>query len=246
VGFGWETAEFYRGWIGSTDGADEMVGASLEALGPQSKYSEAVLALCKYALQDQEYLERIKRHYKIFRESLAGEDMQKPNDPSADLKIRVCLTANEWNLLTKQTFIENELVDSVEAYDDKRYIHWSSDDFDCVIGYISEAANHKMDKAIAKKLVKLLNKIEKLARTKATDNGSQEKMEPSGSVLEWARDDAKLRTTPYTEEELDTLTQGTIESIEDLDEWKNLVAMVGLVDAKQTIRMALQSQQVIS
>ncbi len=62
----------------------------------------------------------------------------------------------------------------------------------------------------------------------------------------WARPDAKLRTTPYSEEELDRLAEGTIASIDDLEAWKNLVAMVGIKDATQTIRMALQSQQSVN
>lgn len=72
VNFGWETVEFYRQWMGTSDGVDEMVGASLEPLGPQSKYSEALLALCKYALQDNAYLERIKQHYQLFRDAVEG------------------------------------------------------------------------------------------------------------------------------------------------------------------------------
>ena len=62
-------------------------------------------------------------------------------------------------------------------------------------------------------------------------------------VLDWAKGDAKLRTMPYSEEELNILTKGTIGSIDDLGIWRNLVAMVGIEDATKTIRMALKNQQ---
>ena len=64
----WESKKFYTKWMGSSDGVDEMVGASLEPMGAQSKHSQALLALCQYALQDSAYLERIKRHDQMFRD----------------------------------------------------------------------------------------------------------------------------------------------------------------------------------
>lgn len=61
--------------------------------------------------------------------------------------------------------------------------------------------------------------------------------------IRWILGDAHPWTSLCTEKELEELTVGTIRSIEDLDEWKDLVAMVGLEDATQTIRTAIQSQQ---
>ena len=40
----------------------------------------------------------------------------------------------------------------------------------------------------------------------------------------WIVDESLDRTTPYTEEELDLLVEGTLEGIRDMASWKNLVA----------------------
>ena len=147
-------------------------------------------------------------------------------------KIKICLSLNEWDLLITETFIDNDLTASVVTDGKNKQISWSVDDIEDVIGYIAEAANHVKNKLIVKKLIKLLDKIE-----------NSSKIQPDDYVPDWAQDGAKLRTAPYTEEELDVLTEGAIGSIDDLGIWKNLVATVGLDAAKQTIRRSLQKQQ---
>lgn len=76
VNFGWETAEYYGKWIGDPTGGEDMVGASLEPSGTQSKHHNALLDLCRFALEDRGYLERIKRHYDLFRSSVAGSSVR--------------------------------------------------------------------------------------------------------------------------------------------------------------------------
>ncbi len=52
----------------------------------------------------------------------------------------------------------------------------------------------------------------------------------------WIVDDSLDRTTPYTEEELDLLVEGTLESIRDTASWKNLVDRAGEEEARRTLR----------
>ena len=87
VNFGWETAEFYQEWLGSPDGVEEMVGTSLEPFVPQSDHSKALLDLCKHALLDPVYLERIKTHYQLFRDSLTKKSNAYKLNPSRTPKI---------------------------------------------------------------------------------------------------------------------------------------------------------------
>ena len=66
VNFGWESVDYYASWLGSTDGAANMSGASLEPFGEQSSISQQLLLLFRYAIQEGMYLERFKNHYKMF------------------------------------------------------------------------------------------------------------------------------------------------------------------------------------
>ncbi len=50
------------------------------------------------------------------------------------------------------------------------------------------------------------------------------------------------RTTPYTEEELDLLVEGTLESIRDTASWKNLVDRAGKEEARRTLRSRIIMQ----
>ena len=67
INFGWETADFYTEWSHDPESAQEMASATLEPFGAQSKYSPALLDLCKTILRDSAYLDRLKRHYQMFR-----------------------------------------------------------------------------------------------------------------------------------------------------------------------------------
>ena len=47
------------------------------------------------------------------------------------------------------------------------------------------------------------------------------------------------RTTPYTEEELDLLVEGTLEGIRDTTAWTDLVDQVGEEEARRVLRSRL-------
>ena len=58
-------------------------------------------------------------------------------------------------------------------------------------------------------------------------------------VPDWVKDDSPSRSTPYTEEELDLLVEGTVEGIRDTAAWKNLVHRVGNAEALRVLRARL-------
>jgi hypothetical protein len=69
ISYGWESLDFYRKWGGGGD-PSEMKGPYLDSLNPQTNYSPALLNLFRFLLQSTEYVERLKRHYQMFRDSV--------------------------------------------------------------------------------------------------------------------------------------------------------------------------------
>jgi hypothetical protein len=70
INYGWESLEFYEQWIRDKETARECYGATLDPLNPQTEYSDALLQLFKHILQDEAYVERLKRHYQLFKSDL--------------------------------------------------------------------------------------------------------------------------------------------------------------------------------
>jgi hypothetical protein len=70
ISYGWENLDFYRKWGGPDSHPIEIKGPYLDPLNPQTKYSSALLNLFRFLLQSPEYVERLKRHYHVFRESV--------------------------------------------------------------------------------------------------------------------------------------------------------------------------------
>lgn len=73
IGYGWENLKFYAEWLGRADPDDEMLkhtkGPALELTGVSSQYSEKLLELfTQFMLKDEVFIERLKRHYKLFKE----------------------------------------------------------------------------------------------------------------------------------------------------------------------------------
>ena len=78
ISFGWESIEYYKKWMKM--GGDrklsseelfmleELKGPSLDFSSPPNEYSIYMLEMIKdYILTDEEYVNRIKEHYKLFR-----------------------------------------------------------------------------------------------------------------------------------------------------------------------------------
>ncbi len=70
INYGWESLEFYEQWIRDKETARECYGAALDPLNPQTKYSDTLLRLFNQILQDEAYVERLKRHYQLFKSDL--------------------------------------------------------------------------------------------------------------------------------------------------------------------------------
>jgi hypothetical protein len=78
INYGWASPEFYEKWIRDKNTAHECSGATLDPLNPQTEYSDALLQLFNRVLQDKAYVERLKRHYQLFK-----SDLRKKRQPVA-------------------------------------------------------------------------------------------------------------------------------------------------------------------
>jgi hypothetical protein len=73
IAYGWENEEFYARWMRDDDPEiiKELKGPCLNIGSPQSSLAPAILKLVKEVLlQDKSYIERLKTHYRMFREKV--------------------------------------------------------------------------------------------------------------------------------------------------------------------------------
>jgi hypothetical protein len=70
IGYGWEGLDFYRQWGSAANDPIEMKGPYLDPLNPQTKYSPALLNLFRFLIESPDYVERLKRHYQMFRDTV--------------------------------------------------------------------------------------------------------------------------------------------------------------------------------
>ncbi len=71
IGHGWEDLKFYEQWAGDKELAIDVKGPILELGGIQSEYAKDFLKLFKDSLlRDYVFIERLKKHYKMFRKKL--------------------------------------------------------------------------------------------------------------------------------------------------------------------------------
>jgi len=76
IAYGWESRGFYTGWLGmpDRDRITELKGPVLNAGSPQSRYAPKLLELARDVLiPDPDYMARIKRHYRMFRDAVDAE-----------------------------------------------------------------------------------------------------------------------------------------------------------------------------
>jgi hypothetical protein len=82
IAYGWETREFYAQWLRSGNARDiaDLQGPILNLFSPQSRLAPALLDLFeKVLLRDRAYIDRVKEHYRIFREEI---DRKRPGTGS--------------------------------------------------------------------------------------------------------------------------------------------------------------------
>jgi hypothetical protein len=73
INYGWETLAFYEKWLGDKQLAQQCQGAELDPLNPQTRYSAVLLELFKSVLQDTAYVDRLQRHYALFKASIGAK-----------------------------------------------------------------------------------------------------------------------------------------------------------------------------
>jgi hypothetical protein len=77
ITYGWESPTYYRKWLGFDDphAISDLKGPALNIGSPQSSLAPALLNLVRETLlRDEVYIDRIKRHYQIFRARIEGRD----------------------------------------------------------------------------------------------------------------------------------------------------------------------------
>ena len=73
ISYGWESLDFYRKWGEGNSDPIDLKGPYLDPLNSQTKYSSALLNLFRFLLQSPDYVERLRRHYQMFRGSVDRE-----------------------------------------------------------------------------------------------------------------------------------------------------------------------------
>jgi len=75
ISYGWEDPAYYARWMGGFDPlmAEEAAGATLAHFGAQSDLAPPILRLVRdLVLQDEAYVERLKKHYAMVRRYVDG------------------------------------------------------------------------------------------------------------------------------------------------------------------------------
>jgi len=87
VAYGWENATFYQKWYGGVDSpsartaVNEMTGLNLNSASQQSELAPAILELVRWVLTDPAYVDRLKRHYQVFKEEVDPKHFRKSTSP---------------------------------------------------------------------------------------------------------------------------------------------------------------------
>ena len=75
ISYGWETPKFYKKWMGTVNKEfmEMMTHPFLEISCPQSEYAKDFLELFQGVIKDESYVERLARHYFLFKEEVNRE-----------------------------------------------------------------------------------------------------------------------------------------------------------------------------
>jgi hypothetical protein len=82
ISYGWESVGFYRRWLHGSVQAQDAKGPMLEPLQPQSSHARALLALFRTLVEDDTYIQRLKRHYALMK----GHIKPPVHTPTAKVK----------------------------------------------------------------------------------------------------------------------------------------------------------------
>ena len=78
IAWGWESPQFYANWFHDDDPQiiADLMGPVLNIGSPQSELARPILDLVRSVLlKNEAYVERIKRHYQLFRAMIDGKSM---------------------------------------------------------------------------------------------------------------------------------------------------------------------------
>jgi hypothetical protein len=94
IAYGWESKRFYAKWFGRNEPGiiRELQGPVLNSTSPQSKLAPALLQAVTSILQDKRYVERLKRHYWMFKEVV---DNESPEDEEIEFAPRLRIGRND-------------------------------------------------------------------------------------------------------------------------------------------------------
>jgi hypothetical protein len=84
ISFGWEDESFYRKWASfplSREDLHELKGPALVRMAPQSEYAPELLEQFEMLVRDGEYVDRIVRHYRMYREAIDERNAQSSSTP---------------------------------------------------------------------------------------------------------------------------------------------------------------------
>jgi hypothetical protein len=74
INYGWESRKFYRKWAKApTSDRSEWQGPELDPLNIQGPHAPVLLDLFKWLLESPDYVQRLKKHYQLFREAVDKE-----------------------------------------------------------------------------------------------------------------------------------------------------------------------------
>ena len=91
IAYGWEDSKFYADWFGDDDPKiiEELKGPVLNSASPQSELAHILLNRVKeYILKDEYYIERIQRHYRMFKDLIEKENRNETSIKS-DKKVKI-------------------------------------------------------------------------------------------------------------------------------------------------------------
>ncbi|MEJ2263034.1 MAG: hypothetical protein P8X95_06285 [Anaerolineales bacterium] len=79
VAYGWESEDFYANWLGddNPDMVKDLQGPILNPGSPQSEIAPALLAVVGQVLKDEKYVDRLKRHYRLFKSTVDKKPKSK-------------------------------------------------------------------------------------------------------------------------------------------------------------------------
>ncbi len=90
IAYGWENRKFYADWFGRNDPRiiAELQGPILNLASYQSELAPILLNEIKYVLKDRNYVERIKRHYRMFKD-LIEEENKDVTSMRSDSRVKI-------------------------------------------------------------------------------------------------------------------------------------------------------------